>query len=50
MGVFGNYNISVKKNLKLKYPNNPNSPSYQGTFIFGVDIINEMGENQEEEF
>jgi hypothetical protein len=50
LGVFGNYNISVKKNVKLKYPNNPNSPSYQGTFIFGVDLINEMGENQEEEF
>jgi hypothetical protein len=48
LGVFGNYNITVKKNMKLKYPNEPNSPSYQGTFIFGVDLINEMGENVEE--
>jgi hypothetical protein len=48
LGVFGNYNITVKKNMKLKYPNEPNSPSYQGTFIFGVDIINEMGENLDE--
>lgn len=48
LGVFGNYNITVKKNMKLKYPNEPNSPSYQGTFIFGVDIVNEMGENVEE--
>ena len=48
LGVFGNYNITVKKNMKLKYPNEPNNPSYQGTFIFGVDIVNEMGENVEE--
>ena len=48
LGVFGNYNITVKKNMKLKYPNEPNSPSYQGTFIFGVDIVNEMGENTDE--
>ena len=50
LGVFGNYNIIVKKNLKLKYPNLPNSPSYQGTFIFGVDLIDEMGEEFEGEF
>jgi hypothetical protein len=48
LGVFGNYSITVKKGLRLKYPNNPNSPFYQGTFIFGVDLVNEMGENEEE--
>jgi hypothetical protein len=48
LGVFGNYNINVKKNLRLKYPNTPNAPSYQGTFIFGVDLVNEMGEEQDE--
>ena len=46
LGVFGNYNIIVKKNMKLKYPNSPSSPSYQGTFIFGVDLVDEMGENE----
>ena len=50
LGVFGNYNIKVQKGVKMKYPNSPNSPSYQGTFIFGVDIINEMGENLEDDF
>jgi len=50
LGVFGNYNITVKKNIQLKYPNTPGSPSYQGTFIFGVDLINEMGENLEDGF
>ena len=49
LGVFGNYNITVKKGIKLKYPNTPNSPSYQGTFIFGVDLVNEMGENETED-
>ena len=50
LGVFGNYNITVKKNIQLKYPNTPGSPSYQGTFIFGVDLVNEMGENLEDGF
>jgi hypothetical protein len=49
LGVFGNYNIAVKKGLKLKYPNTPNSPSYQGTFIMGVDLVSEMGENDTED-
>jgi hypothetical protein len=33
----------------MKYPNTPSSPSYQGTFIFGVDLVNEMGENATED-
>ena len=45
LGVFGNYHITVKKNQNLIYPNSAGSPSYQGTFIFGVDIVNDMGEN-----
>jgi hypothetical protein len=49
LGVFGNYNINVKKNMKMRYPNTPNSPTYQGAFIFGVDLINEMGENGTED-
>jgi hypothetical protein len=49
LGVFGNYNIVVKKGVKMRYPNIPNSPSYQGTFIFGVDLIDEMGENETED-
>ena len=50
LGVFGNYHITVKKNVKLKYPNIPSSPFYQGTFIIGVDIVNDVGENLEDEF
>jgi hypothetical protein len=50
LGVFGNYGIVVNKNVKLRYPNTPGSPSYQGTFILGVDIVNENGENLEDEF
>ena len=46
LGVFGNYNVTVKKSVKMRYPNTPNSPSYQGTFIFGVDLVNEMGESE----
>ena len=49
-GVFGNYSIELKKNMKLKYPNTPNARIYQGSFIFGIDIVNEMGEGGEEEF
>ena len=45
LGVFGNYNITIKKNVKMKYPNTPNAPIYQGTFIFGVNVIDEMGES-----
>jgi hypothetical protein len=50
LGVFGNHSITVKKNQKLKYPNNPNSPNYQGTFIFGIDLVSEMGETEEDIF
>jgi len=50
LGVFGNYNINVKKNTKMRYPNLPNSPNYQGTFILGVDLVNEMGEENENGF
>ena len=46
LGVFGNYNIILKKGVKMKYPNTPDSPSYTGTFIFGVDILNEMGDEE----
>ena len=49
LGVFGNYSISVKKNLKLKYPNNADGRPYQGTFILGVDLVNELGENDDQE-
>jgi len=48
LGVFGNYNLNIKKNVKMKYPNTPNAKTYQGSFIFGVDLVNEMGENEEE--
>ena len=44
-GVFGNHTVVVKKGMKKRYPNTPGSPMYQGTFIFGIDIINEMGES-----
>jgi hypothetical protein len=47
LGVFGNYSISVKKNVKLKYPNNAEGRPYQGTFILGVDILNEFGDTAE---
>lgn len=52
MGVFGNYSLSIKKNVKMKYPNDYNGRMYQGSFIFGIDLINEMGENEniEEDF
>jgi hypothetical protein len=51
LGVFGNYQLSIKKNLKMKYPNTPNGRTYQGSFIFGIDLINETeNENNEDEF
>jgi hypothetical protein len=33
LGVFGNYSITVRKNEKMKYPNNHSGRMYQGTFI-----------------
>ena len=51
IGAFGNYGITIKKNLKMKYPNNPTGKIYQGSFIFGLDLVNESGtENTEDEF
>jgi len=50
MGVFGNYKLSLKKNLKLKYPNTPNGRVYQGSFIYGIDLINETDDQVEDEF
>jgi hypothetical protein len=48
LGVFGNYSITLKKNAKMRYPNNQNAPMYQGTFIMGIDLINEMGESTDD--
>jgi hypothetical protein len=48
LGVFGNYKLSLKKNLKLKYPNNPSGKFYQGSFIFGIDLVNETEEEEDE--
>jgi hypothetical protein len=43
--------ITIKKNLKMKYPNNTTGKIYQGSFIFGLDIVNESGtENTEDDF
>jgi len=50
LGVFGNYKLTLKKNLKLKYPNNSSGKFYQGSFIFGIDIVNESDEPEEDEF
>lgn len=50
LGVFGNYNLQIKKNVKMKYPNLPNAKTYQGSFIFGVDLVNELGDSPEDEF
>jgi hypothetical protein len=51
LGVFGNYSITVRKNEKMKYPNNHHGRIYQGTFIFGVDIVNDLeNEMSMEEF
>ena len=44
LGVFGNHGLTIKKGLKLKYPNNELGRLRIGSFIFGIDIINEMGE------
>jgi cytochrome c peroxidase len=49
LGVFANYNITVKKSVKMRYPNTPNSPNYQGTFIFGLDIVDESGQEDLED-
>ena len=51
MGVFGNYSVSIKKNVKMKYPNSLVGRNYTGTFILGIDLINEIGEsNLEDDF
>jgi len=47
LGVFGNYNISLKKNLKLKYPNAPSGKTYTGSFIYGLDLVNDDEEADE---
>jgi hypothetical protein len=49
LGVFGNHNITIKKNIKMKYPNDLTGRIYQGAFIFGVDLIDELGEHSNEE-
>uniref|UniRef100_A0A6C0I9N9 SF3 helicase domain-containing protein n=1 Tax=viral metagenome TaxID=1070528 RepID=A0A6C0I9N9_9ZZZZ len=46
LGVFGNYDLNVQKNLKLKYPNNNQGKIYQTSFIMGIDLINEIAEEE----
>ena len=48
LGVFGNYHLELKKNLKLKYPNTPSGRIYQGSFIYGIDLVNDNEQNEEE--
>lgn len=48
IGVFGNYGINIKKNCKMRYPNTPGSKTFHGVFIFGIDLINENPEPNEE--
>jgi hypothetical protein len=50
LGVFGNHNITVQKGLKLRYPNDQGAPYHMGNFIFGVDVVDDMGEKMEDEF
>ena len=45
LGVFGNYSVTIKKNAKMKYPNKHTATTYQGTFIMGIDLINELEES-----
>jgi len=47
-GVFSNYSISLRKNVKLKYPNTANGRMYQGTFIVGIDIISDFDEKEDD--
>jgi hypothetical protein len=47
LGVFGNYGIVIKKNCRMKYPNTPGARTYQGNFIFGLDLVNEIEESEE---
>jgi hypothetical protein len=44
LGVFGNYSLKLQKNTKLKYPM-VNGKYYQGSFIMGLDLINEIGDD-----
>ena len=50
LGVFGNYKLELKKNLKLKYPNTPSGRMYQGSFIYGIDLLNDTENENDEEF
>ena len=47
LGVFGNYKLKFDKNVRLKYPNKPNGMFYQGSFILGIDLVDEFSENTE---
>jgi len=50
LGIFGNHGITIKKNCRLKYPNNQNARTYQANFIFGLDLVTELEENQSDDF
>ena len=40
--TFNNFNLTVLKNARKKYPNTPGSGTYTETFIMGVDIIEDF--------
>lgn len=48
MGPFENKKLACHK-AKLKYPNNSNGNMYNSVFVFGIDLVREETENQEEE-
>jgi len=37
-GPFSDFGIKLNKNCRRRYPNKPNERSFNGTFIFGVDV------------
>jgi hypothetical protein len=48
LGPFASKNVHSKKSQKLRYPNIPGGRTRQGTFIFGVDIVSDLDDNNDD--
>lgn len=48
LGPFETHSIKVEKAKKRRYPNIPGARTYHGSFIFGIDIISDLDDNQDD--
>ena len=48
LGPFDSKNLTIRKGMRLRYPNIPGARTYGGSFIFGVDVVSDFDNNDDD--